>query len=101
MKLEIGTRITWASAAGKLHGEITNIVLAPNAAGDTVAWIDVAHNSRKTRLCAVDMNLKQLKVSLFKDNMVERTNLMTGKKYFEDKNTPIFCSPASETYWSM
>lgn len=33
--------------------------------------------------------------------MVEKTNLMTGKKYMEDVNTPACCSPASETYWSM
>ena len=101
MKLEIGNKITWVSAAGRLNGTITNIVLAPNAAGDTVAWIDVAHNDRKTRLCAVDMNLKQLRVELVKDDMVERTNIMTGKKYMEKRNTPAFLSPACETYWSM
>jgi len=33
--------------------------------------------------------------------MVERTNLMTGKKFMEAEDTPYFCSPASETYWSM
>ena len=33
--------------------------------------------------------------------MVERTNLMSGKTYLEDENTPLCCSPASETYWSM
>jgi hypothetical protein len=32
---------------------------------------------------------------------VTRTNLMTGKTYMEDVNTPRCCSPASETYWSM
>jgi len=32
---------------------------------------------------------------------VERTNIMTGKKYKESINTPISCSPAFETYWSM
>ncbi len=32
---------------------------------------------------------------------VERVNLMTGKKYTESINTPLSCSPASETYWSM
>lgn len=37
-------------------------------------------------------NIKQL---------IEKTNLMTGKKYMEDVNTPHYCSPASETYWSM
>lgn len=101
MKLEIGTKITWVSRAGKLTGEIVNIVLSPNAAGDTVAWIDVAHNDRKTRLCAIDMNLKQLKVELVSEDMVERTNIMTGKKYMEKRDTPAFLSPACETYWSM
>ena len=33
--------------------------------------------------------------------MVERTNMMTGKKYMEGINTPNFMSPASEAYWSM
>ena len=35
------------------------------------------------------------------ERMVERTNLMTGKKYMESVNTPAYCSPASESYWSM
>lgn len=33
--------------------------------------------------------------------MVEKTNLMSGKTYLEDPDTPLCCSPASETYWSM
>lgn len=33
--------------------------------------------------------------------MVARTNLMSGKTFFEDEDTPIYCSPSSETYWSM
>lgn len=33
--------------------------------------------------------------------MVERTNLMSGQKYMESINTPSYCSPASEAYWSM
>jgi len=32
---------------------------------------------------------------------VERVNLMSGEKYMEPINTPLSCSPASETYWSM
>ena len=32
---------------------------------------------------------------------VKRTNLMSGKEYWEDSNTPNCCSPSSETYWSM
>ena len=32
--------------------------------------------------------------------MVERTNLMSGKKFMEPSNTPDYCSPSSESYWS-
>ena len=106
MKLEIGNRITWVSAAGRLVGTIKNIVLAKNAADQVVAWIDVEYgSSRSVRLCGVDSNLKQLKVELYaephSDEMVERVNLMSGKKYMERRDTPIFCSPSSESYWSM
>lgn len=33
-------------------------------------------------------------------HMVERKNLMSGKMYWEKSNTPSYCSPASEAYWS-
>ena len=32
---------------------------------------------------------------------VTRTNMMTGKEYQERYDTPRFCSPSSEAYWSM
>ena len=32
--------------------------------------------------------------------MVERVNLMTGKTYMERADTPYYCSPSSESYWS-
>ena len=35
------------------------------------------------------------------EQQVEKTNLMTGKKYRESVNTPLHLSPSSETYWSM
>lgn len=34
------------------------------------------------------------------EKMVEKTNLMSGKKYMESINTPNYCSPSSEAYWS-
>jgi hypothetical protein len=102
MKLEIGTKITWVSAAGKLNGEIVNIVLSLNAAGKVVPWIDIKSPCRSsTRLCASDSYLKQMKVAYDDPDMIERTNLMTGKKYMEKKDTPVFLSPACESYWSM
>lgn len=33
--------------------------------------------------------------------IVPRKNLMSGKTFFERINTPHYCSPSSETYWSM
>lgn len=35
------------------------------------------------------------------EKQVERTNLLTGEKFMESVNTPYYCSPSSETYWSM
>ena len=39
-------------------------------------------------------------VKLF-ETFVTRTNLMGGKEYQERYDTPHFCSPANESYWSM
>lgn len=35
------------------------------------------------------------------EKTVERTNMMSGKKFRESVNTPYYCSPSSESYWSM
>lgn len=35
------------------------------------------------------------------EQQVYRTNLMSGKRYLEPYNTPSYCSPSSESYWSM
>ena len=35
------------------------------------------------------------------EQRVTRKNLMTGQEYKESVNTPLCCSPSSETYWSM
>ena len=32
---------------------------------------------------------------------VTKDNMMSGKEYQERYDTPHFCSPSSETYWSM
>lgn len=34
------------------------------------------------------------------EKTVERTNLMSGKTFRESVNTPYYCSPSSESYWS-
>lgn len=35
------------------------------------------------------------------EKMIERKNFMTGEKFMERINTPYYCSPSSETFWSM
>ena len=35
------------------------------------------------------------------ETMVEKTNMMGGGKFMERYDTPYYCSPASESYWSM
>ena len=35
------------------------------------------------------------------EKRVPRENMMSGKTYYEGVNTPNYCSPASEAYWSM
>ena len=35
------------------------------------------------------------------ERTVTRVNMMSGGEYTESVNTPLCCSPSSETYWSM
>lgn len=35
------------------------------------------------------------------ETMVTRTNVMSGKTFQERYDTPYYCSPSSESYWSM
>ena len=35
------------------------------------------------------------------ETYVKRTNMMGGKEYYERYDTPRYCSPSSEAYWSM
>jgi len=64
-----------------------------------------AARATRTRLCRkAGWGVDQLSIvdtRHYKPKMVTRTNLMTGQEYQEDVNTPRFCSPASESFWSM
>lgn len=102
MKLQMNDTVTWSSAAGQLTGVITNVVLDLNAARKVVPWIDIKTDKTTVRLCATDSNLIMMKVQLVDNsNIVERTNIITGKKFMEPADRPYFCSPSSETYWTM
>ena len=34
------------------------------------------------------------------ETFVSRKNMMSGKEYLERYDTPYYCSPSSETFWS-
>ena len=38
---------------------------------------------------------------MFIEQKVKKVNLMSGQEYWESVNTPNYCSPSSEAYWSM
>ena len=46
------------------------------------------------------LQTKGITVKLF-ETFVTKTNLMGGKQFTERYDTPYYCSPASESYWSM
>jgi hypothetical protein len=64
-----------------------------------------AAQATRTRLCrkagwsAGELSIVDIKD--YKPKMVTRKNLMSGAEFQEDVNTPYFCSPSSETFWSM
>ena len=76
MKLEIGNKVKWISAADRelrlagitaqvREGVITNIVLDLNAAKQTIPWMIVKHpDGRSTKMCATNDYLKMMKVEL-------------------------------------
>jgi len=59
----------------------------------------------RTRLCNKSgwsvAELSIVDTQHYKPRTVTRKNLMSGIEYQEDVNTPLCCSPASETFWSM
>jgi hypothetical protein len=67
MKLIIGDRVSWTSAAGHLEGTIVDIVLGENGRNETVPWIDIRTNRTTVRLCATHDNLRAMQV----DNITE------------------------------
>ena len=64
-----------------------------------------AAHATRTRLCnksgwGID-ELDIVDTKTYQPRTVTRKNLMSGIEYQEDVNTPLCCSPASETFWSM
>jgi len=49
---------------------------------------------------AAEKRKQGFKVKVF-ETYVTRKNLMGGREYRERYDTPYYCSPSSESYWSM
>ena len=48
---------------------------------------------------AYDFRKEGLVVHVY-ETFVSRKNMMSGKEYLERYDTPYYCSPSSETFWS-
>ena len=65
MKIKIGDKVTWSSAAGNLKGQVSNIVLDLNAANETIPWMDIKIEGHSgVRMCASNGYLKMMKVAV-------------------------------------
>lgn len=49
---------------------------------------------------AADMRERGFVVNVF-ETFVTKKNMMSGREYQERYDTPAFCSPSSEQFWSM
>lgn len=56
---------------------------------------------KKNRHPGEELRVQELKAyRMFIEQTVERVNMMSGETYRESINTPNYCSPSSEAYWS-
>ena len=62
---------------------------------------DVAESTR-AHIESIADSLRKLGfiVEVF-ETYVTKTNMMSGKEFQERYDTPYYCSPSSETYWSL
>ena len=56
---------------------------------------DPNHAFYRYSICEADKFHRDIEKS------VKKKNMMTGKEFMEKVNTPYYCSPSSETFWSM
>lgn len=93
------------------HNETTVILGDCYKSYKTIAAAKSAISRLRKRVPVSDLNTDRdplfvyaiAEVNEFYKNIektVERTNLMSGKTFRESVNTPYYCSPSSESYWS-
>ena len=62
---------------------------------------DYATDNRSTLEKSVKDHLAKNERYIIHETYVTRTSLMGGAEFEERYDTPYYCSPSSETYWSM
>lgn len=66
MRIEVGTEVSWVSAAGYNEGVVTKFVLDKNAAGGLIPWITIKGKNNRfgTTFAATESYLKMMKVTV-------------------------------------
>jgi hypothetical protein len=62
---------------------------------------DYATDNRSTLEKSVKDHLAKNERYIIHETYVTRKSLMNGAEFQERYDTPYYCSPSSETYWSM
>lgn len=87
------------------HKETTVIVFERqfgSYATETAAKAGRTRMAKKGKINAADYEVAEK--SYFHDNIektVTKKNLMSGKEFTQPVNTPPYCDPSMESYWSM
>jgi hypothetical protein len=66
-----------------------------------VRVFDMEMTDAKVKQVAKDFQDSLGLTVVVQETYVERTSAMDGKKFMERYDTPYFCSPSSERFWTM
>ncbi len=95
-----------------IYSNATTAIVGQNKTYKTLGAAKAALTRMQNKILVSDMGTERDPVIMYSiaeineyynniEKQVERVNLMSGKTYMESINTPSYCSPASESYWSM
>lgn len=88
----------------KVDGRVKKTKYNPN--GERLVQKSDGHGALGSPKEAVELHFQKLypapkyRVAVH-ETYVTRKNMMSGKEFQERYDTPYYCSPSSETYWSM
>jgi hypothetical protein len=86
------------------YNKETTVLLKSNTyyATKGAAKAAITRAAKAGKIAAADFAVAETNLFFnFVEKSTTKKNMMSGKEYTERANTPISCSPASETYWSM